>query len=69
MRSFRVARLRTGELEVEMLHVLEQTASSGASFKDMTGIDPETDPKLAELVTGFAARVIDSAGEEDRYSD
>lgn len=69
MRSFRVARLRTGELEVEMIHVLEQGQAGGASFKDVTGIDPETDPKLAELVVNFASRVIDSAGEEDRYAD
>lgn len=70
MREYRVTRLRDGDLELEMLHVLEQPAApGGASFRDMTGIDPETDPKLAELVQSFAARVIESADDDNRYSD
>lgn len=72
MKAYHVTRFRKGPegMEIEMLHhpALEPVAT-GASFRDMTGIDPETDPKLAALVVGFASKVIESADDDDRYAD
>ncbi len=72
MRTYRVTRLKTADVELEMAQPGPEQAPApvgGPSFRDMTGIDPESDPKLAELVQRFASQVVESASDEDRYAD
>lgn len=74
MQQYRVPKLRVGDVELEMIHLLApERADAGPTFQEFTGVDPLGTPRerrIAEVLAGAAREMgVKDLENEDGYAD